>query len=121
MQDTVLRVPRPELGKLVNYVHAFTKVHGVHDNLFRAVAQTILDATKLGSLVLWPAKVLFVVYFKLSLRPGQPRLDSGSLSAGWLSPARCCQRAFGLPPICPSIVSLRRPQSSIESRRLLCT
>ena len=35
--------------------------------------------------------------------------------------ARCCQRAFGLPPICPSIVSLRRPQSSVGSRRLLCT
>ena len=45
-----------ELGKLVNYVHAFTKVHGVHDNLFRAVAQTILDATELGILVLWPGK-----------------------------------------------------------------
>ena len=41
LEDTVLRVPRPELGKLVNHVHAFPKVHNVRDNLFRAVAQTI--------------------------------------------------------------------------------
>ena len=35
--DAVLRVPRSvalrPLEVLVNYVHAFTKVHGVHDNL----------------------------------------------------------------------------------------
>jgi len=69
--DAVLRGPRPvalrPLRELVNYVHAFTKVHAVHDNLFRAVAQTIferydeLSQTDLVRYVHALAKVEFVL------------------------------------------------------------
>ena len=33
--------------------------------------------------------------------PGQPRLDSGSPSAGWFPLPDAVARALGLPPICP--------------------
>ena len=39
--------------------------------------------------------------------PGQPRLDSGGPSAGWFPLPDAVARAFGLPPICPSIIRLR--------------
>ena len=52
---------------------------------------------------------------------GMRCLGSGQTTSRLVSPARCCRRACRLPPICPSIVSLRRPQSSIGSHRLLCT
>ena len=82
---------------MVNYVHAFTKVHGVHDNLFRAVAQMFFGRyDELGSLRFVAGKG--TVCGRL---PGQPRLDSGSLPAGWFPLPDAVARAFGLPPVCP--------------------
>ena len=72
-------VPRPELGKLVNYVHAFTKVR------FVAGRSTIC-----GLLL-------------LSLRPGQPRLDSGSLSAGWFPLPDAVRGLLGCHPSVPPL------------------
>ena len=46
----------------------------------------------------------------------QLRLDSGSSPAGWFPLPDAVAEAFGLPPICPSIVRLRCPLSSFGSR-----
>ena len=87
---------------MVIYVHAFTQVPGVHDNLFRAVAQMIFDLyDELSSLFFAVGKSTVVFYLTLSLVPGQPRLDRGSLPTGWFPLPDAVARAFGLPSICP--------------------
>ena len=45
-------------------------------------------------------------------RPGQPRLDSGSLPAGWFPLPDAVAKALGLPPTCPSLSRLNRDLDS---------
>ena len=54
--------------------------------------------------------------------PGQPRLDSGSPSAGWFPLPDAVARAFGLPPICPyspSSMSLEQLWVSIDCKQVV--
>ena len=52
---------------------------------------------------------------------GQPRLDSGSSqTAGWFPLPGAVARAFGLPPICSSIVCLRFPWAAFGLDGLMC-
>ena len=72
-------VPRNELGQLVNYVQAFTKVR------FMAGKSSIC-----GLLL-------------QSLRPGQPRLDSGRLPAGWFPLPDAVKGLLGCHPFVPPL------------------
>ena len=72
-------VPRPELGKLVNYVHAFTKVRFV-------AGRNIVCGLLL-----------------LSLRPWQPRLNSSSLPAGWFPQPDAVKGFLGCHPSVPPL------------------
>ena len=56
---------------------------------------------KLGSLLFMAGKSTVCGIPHVSLGPGQPRLDSGSLSPGWFPLPDAVARACGLPPICP--------------------
>ena len=59
---------------------------------------------------------VLAVSLMMSLRPGQLRLDSGDPPAGWFPLPDAVAEAFGLPLICPAIVRLRCPLSSLGSR-----
>ena len=58
-------------SKTGHYVHAFTKVHDVHDHIFRTVTQTILDAAMSSAACVYGWQRPFVVYdfHRARLRP----------------------------------------------------
>ena len=58
---------------------------------------------ELGNLFLWPAKNTVVVHFMLSLDPGNLRLNSGSLSAGWFPLPDAVRGLLGCHPSVPPL------------------
>ena len=96
--------PRPvalcSLGHMVNYVHTFTQCM-VCTTTYFALFTNVFGCYDELTACFTAGKVPFVIYLIWSLGPGQPRLDSGGLPAGWFPLPDAAARAFGLPPICP--------------------
>ena len=110
--------PRPvTLREMVIYVHAFIQVPGVYNNLFLAVAQMILDLyDELSSLIFVVGQSTVVFYLTLSLGPGQPRLDSGSLPAGWFPLPDAVRGLLGCHPSAPEYSSSLTPEQHWVSK-----
>ena len=79
--------------RMVNYVHAFTQRHGVTNDFWplRRARQSVFVAGKE-----YHCGLLHAV-----TGPGQPRLDSGSLSAGWFPLPDAVRGLLGCHPSAP--------------------
>ena len=110
-------------GHLNAWYHDCTPLNVSHWARPRPLPQCGLDLVETGPWLSQTSRMLvspkFTADVAISLllwESGQPRLDSGSSPAGWFPLPDAVAEAFGLPPICPSIVRLRCPLSSLASR-----